>query len=215
MAARKDTQRKEKQVGQNLFRHKGKIDRGKRELNNGHRSGLIWLTGLSGSGKSTLAHELEQKLFERGVQAYVLDGDNIRKGLNRNLGFSSQDRQENIRRIGEVSKLFVDAGMIVISAFISPYENDRAYARDLISDGDFMEVYCKSSLAKCEERDVKGLYKKARKGEIENFTGISAPYEEPINPEIIVDTENLSLQECVENVLKYLVVNGIVHNEIM
>lgn len=174
---------------------------------NGHRSCVIWLTGYSGSGKSTLAFELERRLFELNCRSYVLDGDNIRHGLNRNLGFSAEDRKENIRRISEVAKLFADAGQIAITAFISPYREDRELARSLFEDGDFIEVYVKCPIDECERRDPKGLYKKARKGEIRDFTGISAPYEPPARPEITIETDHLTLDESVERVLHYLQAN--------
>ena len=174
----------------------------------GHRSATLWFTGLSGAGKSTLALATEDALITRGINAFILDGDNIRHGLNNNLGFSPEDRTENIRRIGEVCKLFTDAGMIVFSAFISPYRADRDLVREKHPHGRFIEVYIKASVNTCESRDVKGLYKKARAGEIPEFTGISAPYEEPLNPEIVVDTEQNDLDACVEQVILYLEENG-------
>jgi len=167
---------------------------------NGHGGGVLWLTGLSGSGKSTLAMALQRKLFERGDQVYVLDGDNVRQGLNNDLGFGPDDRTENIRRIAEVANLFADAGFIVVTAFISPYREDRENARAIVGDK-FREVFVKASLAACESRDPKGLYVKARAGEIPEFTGISAPYEEPASPELVVDTENQSLEAAVAEVL--------------
>ena len=165
---------------------------------------MIWYTGLSGSGKSTLAHAVEEKLFEGGHISYVLDGDNIRHGLNKNLGFSPEDREENIRRIGEVSKLFADAGTIAMTAFISPYRDDRDKARELVPEGRFIEVYVKVPLDVAESRDPKGLYKKARAGEIKEFTGIDAPYEEPLNAELVIDTSENSLEESTDIVLNYL-----------
>ena len=165
---------------------------------------VLWFTGLSGSGKSTLAHEVENVLYRHGHLTYVLDGDNVRQGLNKNLGFSPDDRAENIRRIGEVSKLFVDAGVIVMTAFISPYRTDRDNARTLIHDGRFIEIFVDCAIEVCEERDTKGLYKRARAGEIKEFTGISAPYEPPIHPEITLNTDALSIAESTKLVLDFL-----------
>jgi len=165
---------------------------------------VLWFTGLSGSGKSTLALAVEEKLFENGHLCMVLDGDNIRHGLNKNLGFSPEDREENIRRIGEVSKLFSDAGLITMTAFISPYRKDRDQARGLVKDGEFVEIFVKVPLDIAEERDPKGLYKKARAGEIKEFTGISAPYEEPLNPELVIDTGKMNLDESVKTVIGFL-----------
>ncbi len=174
-----------------------------------HTGAILWFTGLSGSGKSTLAKAVEQTLFERGCQTYILDGDNVRFGLNRDLGFSPDDRTENIRRIGEVAKLFMDAGAIVLTAFISPYRTDRDANREIVGEGEFLEIYAKCSLEECENRDPKGLYKKARAGEIPEFTGISAPYEEPLNPEIVVETDQYSVGECVMQVVGRLEELGI------
>lgn len=188
----------------NLTWHEGQISRQDREARLGQRGCTIWLTGLSGSGKSTLAVAAETLLAERGHHTYILDGDNIRQGLNENLGFSPEDRTENIRRIGEVAKLFTDAGSLVFSAFISPYRSDREAVREIMADGDFVEVYLATSLEICEERDVKGLYAKARKGEIPEFTGVSAPYEEPASPELVVDTGGQSLDESVAVLIEYL-----------
>jgi len=168
-----------------------------------HRGGIIWLTGLPSSGKSTIANALDYSLTQRGIHTYVLDGDNVRHRLNKDLGFSPEDREENIRRIGEVAKLFVDAGIIIITAFISPYKNDRDLARRLVEKGEFIEVYVRCSLKVCEERDVKGLYGKARKGILQQFTGVSAPYEEPENPEIIVESDKTKIEECVQKIIKY------------
>ena len=192
----------------NITWHHADIVREDRERASGHRSALIWFTGLSGSGKSTLAHAVENALFERGCRTYVLDGDNVRHGLNKDLGFSPEDREENIRRIGEVGALFVDAAVIAMTAFISPYRADRDKARALCKDA-FVEVYVKCDLDVCEERDPKGLYKKARAGEIAEFTGISAPYEEPENAELIVDTSHTSLEDCTAQVLTYLEERGL------
>ncbi|HPO14728.1 MAG TPA: adenylyl-sulfate kinase [Candidatus Hydrogenedentes bacterium] len=193
----------------NITWHQGDIVRANREAANGHRATVIWFTGLSASGKSTLAHAVENTLFERGCRTYVLDGDNIRHGLNKDLGFSPEDREENIRRIGEVAKLFVDAGVIAMTAFISPYRADRAKARSLCPDS-FTEIYVKCDLAVCEERDPKGLYKKARAGQVKEFTGISAPYEEPESPELVIDTSHESLEESAAKVIAYLEAKGIV-----
>lgn len=194
----------------NIFWQDSKVTRKERESINGHRGACIWLTGLSGSGKSTLALNLERKLLDQGIHAYVLDGDNVRHGLNKDLGFSPQDRTENIRRIGEVAKLFVDAGLIVITAFISPYRADRDIVRSLMAPEDFLEVYVKCDLTICEQRDPKGLYQKARRGEIPEFTGISAPYEEPLRPEIVINTTQLDLNACVAQLWNDLVLNKII-----
>ena len=175
---------------------------------NQHRGVCLWFTGLSGSGKSTLAVEVQNQLFERGHHTYVLDGDNIRHGLNKDLGFSPEDRTENIRRIGEVAKLFVDAATVVMTAFISPYREDRDQVRRIMAEGDFVEVYVQCDLAVCEERDTKGLYKKARAGEIREFTGISAPYEAPENAELVVDTSNETVEESAGKVIEFLESRG-------
>jgi adenylylsulfate kinase len=188
----------------NVFWHHATVTRERRERMNRHRAKLLWFTGLSGSGKSTLAHALEERLHQRDCRTYVFDGDNVRHGLCRDLGFGIEDRTENIRRIGEMSKLFVDAGIIALTAFISPIRNDRDNVRGLFQANDFIEVYVKASIETCEARDVKGLYKKARAGEIPNFTGISSPYEEPENPEIVIDTENREIDECVDSLLESL-----------
>ncbi|MFH1533174.1 MAG: adenylyl-sulfate kinase [Pseudomonadota bacterium] len=194
----------------NITWHKARIDRAARETLMGHRGTVIWFTGLSGSGKSTLANAVEQALYARGIHSYLLDGDNVRHGLNKDLGFSPADREENIRRIGEVAHLFVEAGMVVMTAFISPYRADRALARGLNEAGRFFEVYCRCSLEACEARDPKGLYEKARAGLIPEFTGISAPYEEPEAPELTVDTDRLDLEGCVAAVLACLDDCGVV-----
>ncbi len=194
----------------NITWHQADITREDRERQNGHRAVTLWFTGLSGSGKSTLAHAVENALFERGCRTYVLDGDNIRHGLNKNLGFSPEDREENIRRIGEVAKLFNDAGVIALTAFISPYRADRDKARAIAAEGSFMEIYVACDLSVCEERDPKGLYKKARAGEIKEFTGISAPYEEPTAAELIVDTGKETLEESTAKVLAMLQERGII-----
>ena len=169
-----------------------------------HRGGIIWLTGLPSSGKSRIANSLEYILTQKGIHTYVLDGDNVRHGLNKDLGFSAEDREENIRRIGEVAKLFVDAGIIVITAFISPYKKDRALARNLVKKGEFIEVYVRCPLKVCQERDVKGLYEKARKGILKEFTGVSAPYEEPEDPDIILKSDKARIEDCVQIIIKYL-----------
>lgn len=187
----------------NVHPHEHLVSAGERALRNGHRGAVIWLTGLSGAGKSTLAMAVERRLFARGAQAYVLDGDNVRSGLNRDLGFSPQDRAENIRRVGEVAALFADAGTIVVTAFISPFRTDREAARAAAGDK-FHEVYVDADLATCEARDPKGLYRRARVGEIRDFTGVSAPYEAPVRPEIVIDTARKSLEECVEELLSYI-----------
>ncbi|MCR4292842.1 MAG: adenylyl-sulfate kinase [Candidatus Kuenenia sp.] len=198
------------QKATNIKWHHGKITKAHRIELMKQKGVTIWLTGLSGSGKSTIAVELEHALVENKHQAYILDGDNIRHGLNKNLGFSPEDRAENIRRIGEVAKLFTDANIITITAFISPYKEDRDNARKLQNEGEFIEIYVKCPLNVCEQRDVKGLYKKARAGEIKEFTGISAPYEEPSNPELTIDTSLMPVEESTRAILKYLEENGYV-----
>ena len=194
----------------NVVWHQSTIERPQREEQNGHKSAILWFTGLSGSGKSTLAHAVEDRLHKMACRTYVLDGDNVRHGLCGDLGFSDEDRVENIRRVGEVAKLFTEAGIITLTAFISPFLADRDRVRGLVEEGDFIEVYCQCALEVCEERDVKGLYKKARAGEIPEFTGINSPYEEPVNPEVNVDTAALSLDECVDKVLEHMMSKGIV-----
>ncbi|HEY8025589.1 MAG TPA: adenylyl-sulfate kinase [Burkholderiaceae bacterium] len=184
--------------------HQATVQRPDRERQNGHRSGILWFTGLSGAGKSTLAHAVEQRLHAQGVRTYVLDGDNVRHGLCGDLGFTEADRRENIRRIGEVAKLFVDAGIVVLTAFISPFRADRDRVRHLVAPADFIEIHCRCSVEICETRDVKGLYKKARAGGVKEFTGISSPYEEPLAPELAVETGSLELEQCVEMVLRVL-----------
>lgn len=188
----------------NITWHPSSISTRDREQLHGHRGITLWFTGLSASGKSTVAREVEDQLYNRGLHAYVLDGDNIRHRLNSDLGFSPEHRVENIRRIGEVAHLFNSVGLIVMCAFISPYQKDRDKARGMEEDGRFAEVYCRCSLEECERRDPKGLYIKARAGKIPDFTGISAPYEEPENPELIVDTDQLTIKECAAKVLEYL-----------
>jgi len=184
------------------------------EKRNGHKGCVVWMTGLSAAGKSTIAINLEKKLFDKGYQVCLLDGDNIRHGLNKDLGFSPQDREENIRRIGELAKLLANYGLIVITAFISPYKIHRNQARLLLENGRFFEIYIKCSLKECARRDPKGLYKKAFAGEIQDFTGVSAPYEEPENPELIVDTEKLSIEESTEKIYRLLITSGIIDNNV-
>jgi adenylylsulfate kinase len=199
----------EEKKSTNITWHNGSISRENRERLNGHKGVCLWYTGLSASGKSSIAMKVEEKLFERDMSTFVLDGDNIRHGLNKNLGFSPEDRKENIRRIGEVSKLFVNAGTIVGTAFISPYREDRDSARELFDRGSFVEIYIKASLETCEKRDPKGLYKKAMAGEIKEFTGISAPYEEPLNPELIIDTsKETDIEKNADKVISFLITNG-------
>ncbi|MBI4745260.1 MAG: adenylyl-sulfate kinase [Deltaproteobacteria bacterium] len=188
----------------NVVWHHATVTRARREELNGHRGAIIWFTGLSGSGKSTLAHAVEEVLHGQGCRTFVLDGDNVRHGLCGDLGFSSQDRVENIRRVGEVAKLFMEAGVIVLTAFISPYRADRERVRGMVEHGDFIEIYCDSPIEVCESRDVKGLYKKARAGQIGDFTGISSPYEEPESPEFRVETGATPLDECVKSVIDVL-----------
>ena len=184
-----------------VFWHHASVTRQRREALNGHRGAILWFTGLSCSGKSTLAHALEEELFGRGCRTFVLDGDNVRCGLSRDLGFSVPDRVENIRRIGEVAKLFKEAGMIVLAAFISPFQADRERVRDLIEPGDFLEIYCNSSVQVCEERDNKGLYQKARNGQLADFSGISSPYQVPPNPDLTVHTGTASIDACVRQLI--------------
>jgi len=188
----------------NITWHHGLVEREEREKKNKNKGVILWYTGLSGCGKSTIANALEKKISDSGYHTYVLDGDNIRFGLNKNLGFSPEDRTENIRRIGEVAKLFVDAGIVVSTAFISPYCKDRDRVRDIVEKGDMIEIFVKCDLEICEQRDAKGLYKKARAGEIPEFTGISAPYEEPEKPELVIDSGKHSVEECTQMVIDYL-----------
>ncbi len=198
-----------KPKSQNIYWHEGHITKKDRERLARHRGVCLWFTGLSGSGKSSIARETENLLYEKGIRTYVLDGDNIRHGLNSDLGFSPEDRNENIRRIGEVAKLFVDAGIIVMTAFISPYRQDRDRVRKILNDGEFIEIYVEADLETCEKRDPKGLYKKARSGEIKEFTGISAPYEKPENPELIINTSRETrVKENAKKVVAYLEQNG-------
>ena len=193
----------------NVTWHHGEVSAEDREALLGHRGACLWLTGLSGSGKSTLARRVEKRLIERGALAYVLDGDNVRHGLNADLGFGPEDRVENIRRIGEVARLFVDAGALVLTAFISPYREDRARVRALFEEGRFLEAHVATPIEVCEARDPKGLYAKARKGEIADFTGIDAPYEAPDAPEIRVDTSDADLDACALSILEQLTRRGL------
>lgn len=192
-------------MNSNIKWHQATVTRDLRERLNDHKSVILWFTGFSGAGKSTLAHRVEEVLFERGCRTYVFDGDNVRHGLCADLGFSIEDRHENIRRIGEMSKLFVDAGVIALTAFISPFRRDRQMVRSLVKPGDFIEVFCDTPLEVCEQRDIKGLYQKARRGEIPDFTGISSPYEEPLEPEITVHTGRDGLEQCAQQVIELLV----------
>jgi len=201
------------QKATNITWHDGAITKQDRERLLQQKGTVVWYTGLSSSGKSTIARAVEERLFELGHTSYVLDGDNIRHGLNKNLGFSPEDREENIRRIGEVAKLFADGGVIAMTAFISPYRKDRDQARSLLAEGEFIEVYVKVSLDMAEKRDPKGLYKKARAGEIPEFTGISAPYEEPLNPEIVIDTDTMDIDQSRDTVIRYLIEKQIVQDE--
>ena len=197
-------------MGNNITPHKGKVGKEHRCKMNSHRSVLIWFTGLSGSGKSTISHELEYRLFQHKIRTYVLDGDNVRKGLCSDLGFSADDRRENLRRVGEVARLFLDAGTLTIASFASPYSADRLMVRQMFAPGDFIEVFLKCDLRVCEERDPKGLYKKARSGEIKNFTGISDPYEPPERAEIILETDKLSIEESLDKIVEYLRGKGLI-----
>jgi len=188
----------------NTVQHRATVSRSRREQLNRHRSVILWFTGLSGSGKSTVAHAVEEELHQAGCRTFVFDGDNVRHGLCANLSFSEDDRHENIRRIGEMAKLFLEAGVIAMTAFISPFRTDRERVRALVSENDFIEIFCDSPLAVCEERDVKGLYKRARTGEIKNYTGISSPYEAPEHPDLTLDTAGDSVETNVEKVLNFL-----------
>jgi bifunctional enzyme CysN/CysC len=191
------------QRSRNITKVEHRITGGSRTARNGHVGGVLWLTGLSGAGKTTLAFKLEEMLFQQGYQVYVLDGDNVRYGLSADLGFSPEDRAENVRRVGEVAALFADAGLICISAFISPYRHDRAVARKAAGKA-FHEVFVKASVATCEQRDPKGLYRKARAGELKEFTGVSAPYEAPVDPELVIDTETATISESLDELMRYV-----------
>ena len=194
----------------NIIYHNASVTRKRRNQSNKHKSVVIWFTGLSGSGKSTLGHAVEEILFNKGCRTFVLDGDNVRHGLSSNLDYSNKDRKENIRRIGEVTKLMMKAGLIIMTAFISPFKEDRIAVRNLIPDGDFIEIYCKASLETCEARDLKGFYKRARAGEIKNYTGIDSPYEVPDNPELIIDTDKETLDESVSRIVSFLQTKAII-----
>jgi adenylylsulfate kinase len=197
------------QKSSNTVWHHATVTRARRELQNGHRAAVLWFTGFSGAGKSSLAHAVEEALHRQGVRTFVLDGDNVRHGLCSDLGFSVADRRENIRRIAEAAKLLAEAGVITMTAFISPFRHDRERARSLFPHGDFIEIFCAASLEVCEGRDIKGLYKRARTGEVKEFTGISSPYEPPANPELTVSTGCLPLEACVEQVLSLLRERGL------
>ena len=190
--------------------HHATVTRARREQLNGHKSVIVWFTGLSGAGKSTLAHAVEERLHQMSCRTFVFDGDNVRHGLCGDLDFSEEDRRENIRRIGEMAKLFVEAGVIALTAFISPFRTDRLKVRNLTAPGDFIEVYCRCPIEVCEHRDVKGMYRRARAGEIRDFTGISSPYEEPENPELAVDTGSMPLDQCVDQVIGFLRDRGVI-----
>lgn len=194
----------------NVVWHAAQIARPDREAQNRHRSAVLWFTGLSAAGKSTLAHAVERRLHELSCRTFVLDGDNVRHGLCGDLGFSEADRRENIRRIGEMAKLFLEAGVITLTAFISPFARDREHVRNLLPHGDFHEIYCHAAIEVCEQRDVKGLYSKARAGAIKDFTGVSSPYEPPLNPELVVETGSKPLEICVQEVMDYLVGRGMI-----
>lgn len=194
----------------NIVWHHATVTRARREDLNGHKSVMLWFTGLSGAGKSTLAHAVEEELHRRSCRTFVFDGDNVRHGLCADLGFTEADRVENVRRIGEMGKLFLEAGVIALTAFISPFRGDRQRVRSLVPHGEFLEIYCRCPLEVCEARDVKGLYRRARAGEIKNFTGISSPYEEPVQPELVVATGTSSLDECVSQVMALLRARGVI-----
>lgn len=194
----------------NIIWHNPVVSRAMRQRKNRHKSFILWFTGLSGAGKSTLAHRLEEILYHKGCNTYVFDGDNVRHGLCHDLGFSDSDRHENIRRIGEMSKLFIEAGVIALTAFISPFAADRQLVRSLVKSGDFIEIFCDAPVSVCELRDTKGLYKKARVGQIQHFTGISSPYEVPEHPEIIVPTGTESLEFCADKIVAYLTMNDMI-----
>ncbi len=200
-------------MSENLFYRKPEISKTARQLLNGHKSFIIWFTGLSGSGKSTIANKLDRALYRNGVSTYLLDGDNIRLGLNKDLKFTPEDRTESVRRLGEVAKLFVDAGIIVLVATISPYKKDREYVKSLVHSNEFIEIYVKCNIRFIKSRDPKGLYNKAMKGDIDHFTGISDPYEPPDKPDITVDTTLMSASVCVKQIQNYLYKNGLLVNK--
>ncbi|MBL4967959.1 adenylyl-sulfate kinase [Bacillus halotolerans] len=194
----------------NIVWHPAVIQKSDRQSLNGHKSCALWFTGLSGSGKSVLANAVDEKLYHMGIRSYVLDGDNIRHGLNRDLDFRTEDRIENIRRIGEVAKLFVDSGQMILTAFISPFREDRDMVRALFPDGEFLEIYVKCPLQVCEQRDPKGLYKKARNGDIKHFTGIDSPYEAPLSPDLIIESDQTSIADGADLIIKELQHKGII-----
>lgn len=196
----------------NVVWHQTKVTREQRHSANGHRGAVLWFTGLSASGKSTMAHAVEEVLHNEGHHTFVLDGDNVRHGLCSDLGFSMEDRDENLRRVGEVAKLFLEAGVIVLSAFISPLRNERERVRALVPHGDFIEIFCAAPLEVCERRDPKGLYERAKKGEIANFTGISSPYEIPLNPDLLLETHTLTVDDCVSRVMQLVGQRGLIRS---
>ena len=197
-------------MANNIYQHQSLVSQVDRQLQASHKSVILWFTGLSGAGKSTLAHAVEKALFDKGCRTFVFDGDNVRHGLCADLSFTADDRKENIRRIGEMSKLFLEAGVIALTAFISPFQSDRDRVRSLVKKDEFIEIYCKANIVVCEQRDVKGLYAKARRGEISDFTGISSPYEAPLKPELVLDTGLEPLELCVDKVINYLKEHGII-----
>lgn len=201
------------QSSNNIVWHHATVTKARREAQNGHRGAIIWFTGLSGAGKSTLAHAVEETLHQMGCRTFVLDGDNVRHGLCSNLGFSVEDRTENIRRVGETARLFMEAGVIVLTAFISPFRNDRGRVRSMAPHGEFIEIYCRCPIEVCETRDVKGLYKKARVGQISEFTGISSPYEAPENPELTIETSKQGIDASVRQVIEMLAERGIINQQ--
>ncbi|GAB4153863.1 MAG: adenylyl-sulfate kinase [Winogradskyella sp.] len=200
-------------MDKNITPHHYQVSMGDRRKSNGHNSFLLWFTGLSGSGKSTIANVVEQKLYQKGIKTYTLDGDNIRKGINNDLTFSPEDRTENIRRIAEVANLMIDAGLVTLAAFVSPYKKDRENIRTIVKDVNFVEIYINTSVEECERRDVKGLYKKARLGEIKNMTGISAPYEAPENPDIEIKTEHESVEAAAQRIIDFITPKLKLNNE--
>ena len=198
-------------LNKNIIWHDHSIDKNKRAALKGQKQCILWFTGLSGSGKSTIANAVEGRLYELGVHTYLLDGDNVRLGLNKDLGFDEEDRKENLRRVGEVSKLFVDAGLIVLTAFISPYRKERELIRSLVEEDEFIEIFVDTPLDVCEQRDPKGLYKKARKGEIKQFTGLDAPYEEPLKPELHIRTDKMDVGDAVNIIISFLKDRGFIN----
>jgi len=204
----------EKGRNNNIVWHHATITRQQREKQNGHKSKVLWFTGLPSSGKSTITHAIEERLHQMGCHTFVFDGDNVRHGLCSDLGFSREERKENIRRIGEMVKLFIDAGIIALTAFVSPFRADRERVRNIVGEKDFIEIYCKCSVEVCEKRDPKGHYKKARDGEIKEFTGISSPYEEPLSPDLVLDTACLSVEDNVDEIMRLLVERGIIQKGI-